>query len=214
VCSSDLRHYGGEEEAEESCLKILHAGTLGDERSPREFLEALGDVLRADPEMEKKIKVVFMGQNTPFRDGRTMGEYLEQYGLKNVVKLTGFVSRKESLQAMVNSDVLLLIIGKVPKAESYVYGISAKIYDYAFARKPVMTIAEDGASADMARKLGLGCVVDPNDKKGMKEWIRRYYVAFKSNDLNITTNEDLLSSFDYRNLTSKLADHLSDLASS
>jgi glycosyltransferase involved in cell wall biosynthesis len=183
---------------------IVHAGTLGDERSPKEFLHALGMLVREQPELEQEIRVIFVGQNTTFRDGRTIESYLEEYQLGKVVRLTGFVSRGKSIEYMRSADLLLLIIGKVPKEKSLIYGISGKIYDYALAGRFVLAIAEPGASADMVLRLGLGRVVATDGAETIKTQILNCYTAFKNGILIPDINSDLLKAFDFAHLTRRL----------
>jgi glycosyltransferase involved in cell wall biosynthesis len=194
-------------------FRIVHSGTLGHERSPKEFLEAIGDLIKEEPDLQKNIELIFVGQNTLFRDGKTIEEYIRRYKLQDIVKLTGFVSRKESLQYIVDANLLLLIIGTVPSKEAHIYGISAKIYDYAFAKKPVMTISEEGASTSMARHLGLGCVVNPSERKETKKWIKRYYRDFKDGNLQAHFDVSTTHAFDYRNLSKKLANYFDTITS-
>ena len=121
-----------------------------------------------------------MGQNGSFHDGRTIEDYVRDYGCQPVVKIAGYVSRKESLVYIQNADVLLMIIGRVPRAGAFVYGISGKIYDYAAAGKPVLTISEPGFTAEMAQRLDLGPVVHPDDTQGIKSALASLVAAHRS----------------------------------
>lgn len=187
---------------------LVHAGTLGGERNPRQFLKALGGLVSKNTELKKDIRVLFVGQNSRFRDGRTIEEYIEEYDLRDVVMLTGFVARLKSLDYIANADALLLIIGTVPKEQSHIYGISAKIYDYALASKPVLTISDEGATAEMAKRLRLGAVVQPDDVETIERRILSLYDAHKRGALKVNVNRELLESFDFRNLSARLADCL------
>jgi glycosyltransferase involved in cell wall biosynthesis len=187
-------------------MRIVHTGTLGWERSPLHFLKAIRYLKDNNPSVFSNIEVVFVGQNSVFRDGKTIREYLVELGLNGSATLTGFVSRKESLEYMATADILLLIIGEVPEKKRPTYGISAKIYDYALMGKPVITIASDGASAEMARYLQGGIVIRPDDVPAIAECVARYYVQFRSpTGITNTIRQDRLEEFDFCNLTKKLA---------
>ena len=193
-------------------FRIVHAGTLESERSPREFLEALGQLMREEPDLANSMEIWFVGQNKPFRDGKSIEEYVVEYRLRDLVRLTGFVSRKESLGYISDADLLLALIGRVPEEGRYVYGISAKIYDYAAAGKATMTIAEDGASAEMARRLRLGKVVHPDDTVGIKSCLKDYIATFARNGkIEADIDQELLKRFDFRNLTKDLARHFDEI---
>lgn len=195
----------------QTAFTLVHAGTLGGERNPKQFLQALGSLVSKNDALRKDIRVVFVGQNTKFRDGCTIEQYIEQYGLQDVVALTGFLARLTSLDHIVRADALLLIIGAVPREKAHIYGISAKIYDYALASKPVLTISDEGATAEMAKRLRLGPVVSPDDHETIERRILSLYDAHKRGALKSNINRDLLESFDFRNLSAKLADCLNSV---
>lgn len=195
-----------EQESRDSVLRIIHAGTLGSERSPKEFLLALGQLIRDKPELSGRLEVIFVGKSSPFADGRTIEDYIQEYGCGSVVRLTGYVSRKASLDYMQQADVLLLIIGRVPKETAYIYGISGKIYDYAAARKPLFTIAEPGSTAEMAVRLNLGPVVHPDNVSEIKSTLISLCEEHAVGKIPYDLNLKLLKSFEFSNLTARLAE--------
>lgn len=190
----------------DSVLRIIHAGTLGSERSPKEFLLALGQLLRERPELAGRLEVIFVGKSSPFADGRTIEDYIDEYGCAAAVRLTGYVSRKASLDYMQQADVLLLIIGRVPKETAYIYGISGKIYDYAATRKPLLTIAEPGSTAEMAARLNLGPVVHPDSIPEIKTTLISLCESHAAGKIPYDLNLKLLKSFEFSSLTARLAE--------
>jgi glycosyltransferase involved in cell wall biosynthesis len=187
-------------------LVIVHAGTLGWERSPKAFLKALGELLVEDPTLKGKIKLLLVGQNNVFNDGRSIEDYLEEFKVQPVVELVGFISRKESMQYIQSCHLLLLLIGEVPAEGRFIYGISGKIYDYAASGKPVLTISENGSSATMVDRLRLGKVIAPENAEGIKNEIRAYIKELVTKGkLEAQTDWSLLKQFDFINLTRKLA---------
>jgi hypothetical protein len=158
--------------------------------------------------LTSQIRVIFVGQSTPFNDGFTIEDYVGQENLNGAVDLTGFVSRQKSLQYMLEGDVMLLIIGRVPPGKAGIYGISAKIYDYTFARKPVLTIAEEGASAALARLLKIGEVVSPDNEESIANAVAMYHQMHREGRLKCELDEEVASRFNYENLTGKLAECL------
>jgi glycosyltransferase involved in cell wall biosynthesis len=185
-------------------FRIVHAGTLNRVRSPKDFLRALGQLVQERPPLLNLLEVIFVGHTSSFSDGRTIQDYAEDFGCGSIVKTTGYVSRKESLDFIQQADLLLMIIGRVPKEEAYVYGISGKLYDYAAARKPVLTISEPGATADLAQRLDLGPVAHPEDVTQIKAAIVGLYEAHESGGIPYRTNQRLLSSYEFSNLTARL----------
>jgi glycosyltransferase involved in cell wall biosynthesis len=196
----------GRNRPQPSVLTLVHAGVLGRERSPKEFLMALGQLLREKPDLKGRLEVIFVGKNSHFADGCTIEDYIKQYDCGSAVKLTGFVSRKASLDYMMQSDLLLLIIGRVPMEGAFVYGISGKLYDYAAAGKPVLTIAEPGSTAELAQRLSLGPVVHPDATEEIKSAILSYWEGKRSGAIPYQPNVELLKEFDFSSLTARLAE--------
>jgi len=188
-------------------LRLVHAGTLGSERSPKEFLAAVGQLVRERPEVEEKLEVIFVGKNSPFRDGRTIERYIDEYDCGRVVRLIGYVSRRASLDFIQQADALLLIIGRVPRNGAFIYGISGKIYDYAAARRPVLTIAEAGSTAEMAGRLNLGPVVHPDDIDQIKITLQSLLDRHERGSLRCELNVELLKTFEFSNLAGGLAEY-------
>lgn len=194
-----------------SQFHIVHSGTLGWERNPYEFLKAFSSLLEKYSELSKKIKITFVGQCTPFQDGKRIEDYVKELSLERCIELTGFVSKKTSIDYMFSADVLLLIIGRVQREGADIYGISAKIYDYAYARKPVITIAEEGATSKMARFLNVGPVIYPEDYNEIQNTILNYYNKYCSKKLVVDSDSKVVSLFSYSNLTKKLSEHFQNV---
>jgi hypothetical protein len=107
---------------------------------------------------------------------------------------------------MVQADVLLLIIGRVPPEGAFIYGISGKLYDYAAAGKPVLTVSEPGSTAEMAERLTLGPVVSPDDLQSLKQSILCMVEQWKVGEIPYNPNLSLLKSFEFSSLTGRFAD--------
>jgi len=155
-------------------FRIVHTGILRRERTPREFLAALGDLLREEPRLRSVLEVVFVGDNLRFNDGLFVEDYLDRFHLHDVVHLTGFVPRRRSIAYQKSADLLLLIVGKVSQEKTRTYGIAGKLFDYMVAGKPILAVAERGPVHEILKRTGLGVAVDPNDLQGLKNVLKDY----------------------------------------
>jgi len=195
-------------EKETSKFTIVHSGTLGSERSPIEIFRCLSELIEERRIGQSNIQVILVGQSTRFNDGKNIDDYIETFKLGKIVKNVGFVSKNKSIEYMMLADILLLIIGKVPEEESDIYGISAKIYDYAYIGKTVLTIAQNGATSKLAKKLSLGPVVDPDDLDRIKQEIYGLYKNRNKSHLYMKNDGDNIKKYDYRLITGKLMGYL------
>jgi glycosyltransferase involved in cell wall biosynthesis len=186
---------------------IVHTGVLRRERSPKFFLCALRQLIEENPEVENFIKVIFVGQNLSFNDGKTIEDYIEELRLEKVVRITGFVPRSESLQYQKSADLLLLIIGTVRQESLGVYGLSAKAFDYAMSGKPVLALAQDGATADFVGKSKIGIVVDPERLDLIKESLLGWFRRLRMGDFEHKPNYDVIGRYNFKKLTKELTDY-------
>jgi glycosyltransferase involved in cell wall biosynthesis len=189
-------------------MRIVYTGYLKTERSPKPFLQALRLLLDERPQLEEKIEVYFVGETNEFLDGKTTSDYLEQYSLRSVVTLTGHIPRIDALNYQESSDILLLIIGIVPKDEVFTYGIASKIFDYMIANKPVLAIAEEGPVSELVDRTKIGVVFDPSDVLGIKHYLSESFDMYKVNKLDINPDLTEVAKYDVKNLTEKLTDLL------
>jgi len=122
------------------------------------------------------------------------------------VRIVGFVPRFKSLQYQEYANLLLLIIGTVPQESLGVYGLSAKAFDYAMTGKPVLALAQNGATADFVRKSNIGIVVEPERVDLIKENIFAWFNRLRMGDFEHRPNYDEIERYNFRKLTKELAD--------
>ena len=90
-----------------SKVVITHTGQMYAGRDPRPFFAAIEQLIAGDPQLGERLLVQLIGTQTEGAfDVRTE---IAKRGLSEVVHVVGQVSYQESLERMVNSDILLLI---------------------------------------------------------------------------------------------------------
>ncbi|MDH3598528.1 MAG: glycosyltransferase [Candidatus Tectomicrobia bacterium] len=195
-----------EAEADSFKMRIVHTGNLTAERSPRHFLESLRRLLDTRPELKDRIEVVFVGKSEPFLDGCRLEDYLGTYELHHVVKLPGYVSRAEAMAYQTSANILLLLIGVVPKEQILTYGIASKLYDYMLVQKPIMTLADQGPVSDIVERTNMGVVLEPSDVEGMTTYLSDTFDLYTRHQLRIEPNLDEIDKYDIQILSGNLAE--------
>lgn len=193
---------------------FVYTGILYGERTPQYFLKALSLALTEKPDMRNGVHVSFVGVCKKFLDGKTVDDYLRQYKLHDVVELTGHVSRKKSLEYQMAADALLLIIGIVPEEKELTYGISGKIFDYLLSGRPVVTLANGGATREFIVENKIGEIFYHNDIVGIKNYIINSYEMHKTRCDNGKRGVPEFPQFNFRHLTGKLAENLNRITGS
>lgn len=189
-------------------LRVVYTGRLYGERSPKSFLEAVRLVLTRKPALRDRIEIVFVGSCEAFADGCRIEDYVSSMGLAGVVRLTGHLSRKESLARQAEADVLLCIIGAVPEAGRYTYGISGKIFDYLPWKRPILALADEGASATFLREHGIGLVFGLTDIAGVADYLTQKCQTCCEGIEPEPALDALWEKYDTRNQTRQLANCL------
>jgi len=201
------------EYAPKNCNKftVVYTGRLYGERTPKYFLKALQLALEEKPDMKSKTQVIFVGSCVKFLDGKYIEDYIEEAKLKDVVKLTGYISRKESLEYQMEAHVLLLIIGIVSKDKELTYGLSGKVFDYMLSGKHILTLANGGATREFIVKNKIGDIFYQEDLKGVKNSLIKAYKNWEEGIVTYSSNIQAYEEFDFHRLSIKLTDHLNEI---
>ncbi len=118
-----------------STIDIIHTGQIYARRSPVALLEAIQQL--GTPALGgKALRVRFIG-NFQLEEEKKETEDRIRRGLEGMVFLEGQVSYNQSIRAMVQSDVLLLLDTPGRRA-----GVPAKLYEYIGSGRPILALAE------------------------------------------------------------------------
>ena len=204
----DREEFEETEIVERTCprkLRVVHVGRLTWERSPRRFFQGLSLLVKERSCVKQEMELFLIGESARSDDGKCVEDYIEDYKLANMVTLTGHVPRAEAIQHVINVDILLLIVGRVPEEEIHTYGVSSKVFDYMMTGKPILALADDGPMSRIVEKTKIGYVVRPKDVRGMKQYLASSVEKYKNGGLDIRANMEEVGKYDIRVLTKTLA---------
>jgi hypothetical protein len=122
---------------------IAHTGELYAGRDPRPFLDAVKQVMESNPTFAERCEVQFAGKVN--LDQIDLVKEIESRQLSRQVTLLGSVPYAESLQRMVNADLLLLI-----DSPNRTVGVPAKAYEYIGANRPILALARPDSDVQWA----------------------------------------------------------------
>ena len=177
-------------------FRITYTGSIYGLLTAKPFLLALKKLTKEKPNLRNKLEALFVGNY-----GRETPVLVKKLKLENVVKLIAYTSHKKTIEYMVNSHILLLLItvkGSLGKGI-----LTGKLFEYLASRRPVLAIApENGAAAKIIKKLKAGKTVSPNNIELIKETILKFYENWRQGKLNETTGD--ISQYDRKFLTQQL----------
>jgi glycosyltransferase involved in cell wall biosynthesis len=143
--------------ADAPCFVLLHAGSLYAGRTPVPVLEGVATAIRRGSIDPARFRLRFLG--TSGVPG--LAEACERLGLHDVVECLPRVPREQGLRAMVSASCLLLL------QPGHTVSVPGKLYEYLATGRPIVAVAEEGETAEIVRRSGLGVSVRPEDTEGI-----------------------------------------------
>ena len=174
---------------------ISHAGLLGIDRNPEVFLKVLSDLCKENTAFKQKLQIKFAGVVD-----LEIKQLIMALGLDDYFINLGFINRKEAIQLMLDSNILLLPVNKAENAKGRLPG---KIYEYMRAKKPILALGEknsDVASILNSTRAGVVCEYDNYLK--IREFILNIFLD------KIVLNSIGITKFTCENQTKNLAGYL------
>ena len=177
---------------------ITYTGAMYGRRKPDSFFQALQELIQENSISKDKIEVRFIGEYA-----KNLNEKIVQYGLKKVVKVLPYMKHRESIQKLLESDILLLIIGAGPGAETFYTG---KVFEYLNTNRPILALVpEKGVAAQLLRETQTGWIADIQDTSKIKQNIKQLYQKWNNREEMITPDRNVIQQYERKMLTKKLA---------
>lgn len=157
-------------------------------------------------EDEKKIDT----QNVCFRHvGVTTQNDTEigkRFGLEHIIAQTGYLSHHEALQANLNANLLLLLVGDELKLKPVYTG---KFFEYLRSGRPILALApKNGAVAQVLRESGHGEAYLSTQIPKIKKMILREYQKWEQGKAAELLHSPVIERFERKVLTGQLAEVL------
>lgn len=176
-------------------IRLLHAGSLHEERDPGPLLEALKTLV----DEGVALRFAQCGGNY-----ERCASYVQRFGLQDFVHAQGQISHGKLIREVAAADVFVII---QPGTATQV---PSKLYEQLMFRKPVLALTGEGETARLVRRYHLGTVADPQDPVDIANKLRQIIASRGS--LPVPDGVDAaLRAFDGRILTGKLASVLDDV---
>lgn len=129
-------------------FRMVHAGSLYQDRDPRPFFRALASLCERRQLGPDDIQVDFIGGYDAY-DGQSLPRFTTELGIGPLVRFTDWIPHDECRRAMSEADVLILFAQKNPNQ------VANKLYEYLGTRRPIMAFGEaHGESARMLAQVG------------------------------------------------------------
>jgi glycosyltransferase involved in cell wall biosynthesis len=151
---------------------LTHTGTLPGNSFPAGLTGALRRLVTEDPEAAARLRIRMIGRRSPELERR-----LSEPPLDSLVRLEGYLPHAESVQALLESRLLLLFIEEGPRAAGILTG---KLFEYLGSGAPVLALAPEGEAAELVRSTRIGRVVRGDDEDAVLAALREAMAAFRA----------------------------------
>lgn len=194
---------GFDEELDETIVKldskftITHIGLMNADRNPKMLWEVLAEIISENKEFAADFELKLIGK----ADASVIAE-ISRFQLSKNVQVIDYVTHDKVVEFQQKSQVLLLIVNKVPSAKGIITG---KIFEYLMAKRPILAIAPtNGDLAEILKETNGGLVVDFDDKQTLKMAILNLYTTFKREKLSVESKN--IAQFHRKELTKKVSE--------
>lgn len=184
-----------------SQLLISYVGSIGGTRSSYPLLDALTQLRKFRPDVFKDIAVRFVGlfSDSQQRWKNTMG---------NQVYFNSHVPHRESLQYMLDTDVLLVVLHAAEAAE---FAYTGKVFEYIGSGRPILGLTGDSLASKLILRERLGWAVDPMNTLDITNTLIDIHALWKRDSLPKPKTAHLANQFGRKALTKRLAGILNNI---
>jgi glycosyltransferase involved in cell wall biosynthesis len=183
-------------------MRITYSGSFLNYYTPKYFLDGLKIAADKNPELINNIEACFIGTFP-----EKYKNYIETLGLSKCVNIVGYVEHSICTKYLLESDVLWMMINKTERSDLHSTG---KLYEYFGAKKPILACVPQGVARQSLKMHGAAILTEPDSSAEIAEAILDFYNKFKNGSLPVPNNE-IISMYDRKRLTGKLADEFNML---
>lgn len=183
---------------------LTYSGSLYGRRNPSSLFEALESLIRLGEINPNEFILRFVG-----RFGAEVEEMFARASFRNSIETISYVPHKKSIEYLILSDSLLLIVDESKESEEIVPG---KVYEYIGVSKPIIAIAhKDSAIAKLMEETGSGIVAHQSEVEKIASIFKKYFDDWKTGNSTFRPDKELIKSYERREAAGKLAELLENL---
>jgi glycosyltransferase involved in cell wall biosynthesis len=183
-------------------MLITYAGLFYEFITPKYFIQAFKKILIEYPSIAENIRLSFVGLL-----GKENQSLIKELKLASYVIEYGYLNHLETIQKLMLSDILWIMVGNGKSAETI---SSGKLYEYFGTRKPIIACLPDGALKIAASDYKASFITEPDNIEQIKNTIIVVYKLYKERKLPIP-DEKYVENFRRDFLTEQLAKQMNNI---
>ncbi len=169
------------EKKENNKMRLTYSGIFYEFITPKYFLRAFKELSIERPDVASNIELHFIGflRNENRRLIRRL--HIQEY-----IKEFGYLNHSDSLNKIMSSDVLWLMVGYSRNVDTH---SSGKLYEYFGTKKPIIACLPDGALKSAVEDYKAGFITAPDNIEEIKNTLLKVYELYIKNELPLPDEE-------------------------
>jgi glycosyltransferase involved in cell wall biosynthesis len=185
---------------------LTYTGSMYGRRNPDALFQAINSLLQNKSITIDEFHIRLIG-----RFGDEIHEMIENSGFKENIEVINYLPHSESLQYLLKSDALLLIVDESKESEEIVPG---KVYEYLGTNIPLLVIApEISAIADLMEETGAGLLAHQSQIDNISSHFLQLFNNWKKEDKLVGFNSEAIKKYERKESARNLSGILDGLIS-
>ena len=176
---------------------VTYTGSMYGKRNPATFLQAVERSVAEGSVDPQSIRLKFIG-----RFGGDVQKMFQTSSLHERIEVVSYLPHSKSVEELLRSDALLLIVDEADHSEEIVPG---KVFEYLGAERPIIALAPEGAIAELIRETKSGFVAANRDIPAIQTAFVECYRNFLYHSRQFEPDREAIRKYDRREITRNLA---------
>lgn len=183
---------------ENEVCTITYTGSMYGRRNPATLFQAIEQLIRDGQIQAERFRLRFIG-----RMGAEVMEMIEKTSFRHSIDIVPYVPHRESIRALQQADVTLLIVDEAKESAEIVPG---KVFEYIGVNKPILALApREGAAAQHILDSKSGWVVNQQDIQHIAKILLHIVTSFEQKTLQHSPDTDIIRTFERKEAAHSLA---------
>jgi hypothetical protein len=177
---------------------ITHLGSIYGRTKPDAFFEALAKGIKNGDINPQKVTTRIIGNYT-----ETLVKRIKKIcSYENVMEFMPYIPHEEGIQKLLESDILLFIIG-IGKGTEKIY--TGKIFEYLYANRPILAMVPDNSVVkNLLIATNTGTICSNENSSDIYSNLVNLYKEWKNDQISHKPNWNKIDEYNRVNLTKKL----------
>ncbi len=187
------------ERKDNSKFTLTYTGSMYGRRNPASLFEAIEGLITEGKLNPEEFRLNFIG-----RFGEEVHEMFNKASFRNSINIVGYVPHEKSIEYLLKSDSLLLVVDEAKESNEIVPG---KVFEYIGVIRPIIAIAPvESAIAGILKKTGSGKVAHQAQIDKIAKIFIDYFTSWKEGKKLFTPHTSEIIKYERREAAKKLAE--------